>query len=171
MGSLPSATTTACCVRIAVLAGALFGRAQNKPTRAKTVKRNSTSLFIGGSLRGWILMRRKYMPVIGDCNCDGCGKGPIFRGLPCDEDRSLRPNCYAEPAESGLDCMIKLRSWAGSATNYKERKPASQADSELVALQPGPQAKPGRTELPRDRIETTSFRDVLGRTFLLPPTP
>ena len=80
-----------------------------------------------------------------------------------------------------LLCSLAGRVWLGlrdqvkvmgrRETNYKERKPASQADSELVALQPGPQAKPGRTELPRDRIETTSYRDARGRTFLLPPTP
>jgi hypothetical protein len=69
----------------------------------------------------------------------------------------------------GLRDQVEVMS--GRETNYKERKPASQADSELVALGLGVQAKPGRTELPRDRIETTSFRDVLGRTFLLPPTP
>ena len=37
----------------------------------------------------------------------------------------------------------------GRETNYEERKPASQAHSELVALRLGVQAEPGRTELPR----------------------
>ena len=117
-------------------------------------------------------MRRKYMPVFVDCNCDALWKRAYFFA-------GLRGSGEFSAAE--LLCSLAGRVWLGlrdqvkvmgrRETNYKERKPASQADSELVALQPGPQAKPGRTELPRERIETTSYRDVRGRTFLLPPTP
>jgi len=117
-------------------------------------------------------MRRKYMPVIGDCNCDGLWKRAYF---------SWAYMRSGQISAAELLCSLAGRVWlglrdqvevmGGRETNYKERKPASQADSELVAMQPGPQAKPGGTELPRDRIETTSYRDVRGRTFLLPPTP
>src|SRR4029077_5549689 len=50
MGSLPSATITACSVRITGLPGALLlGIAQYSPHRAKAVSKNSTVLFIGGA--------------------------------------------------------------------------------------------------------------------------
>jgi hypothetical protein len=53
-------------------------------------------------------------------------------------------------------------------TNYKERKPASQADSELVALQPGPQAKPGRMELPRTESKLLHIVMFVGVLFCFP---
>jgi hypothetical protein len=53
-------------------------------------------------------------------------------------------------------------------TNYKERKPASQADSELIALQPGPQAKPGRTELPMTESKLLHFVMFAGELFCFP---
>jgi hypothetical protein len=62
MGSLPSATTTECCVER--LIGAFLELAQNNPTRAKTVSMTSTALFMGGTLSGWILMRAEvYAPL------------------------------------------------------------------------------------------------------------
>jgi hypothetical protein len=53
------------CERTEIFAGVLFGMAQNKPARAKAVSSTSIVLFIGG-LRGWILMRPKYMPLFVD---------------------------------------------------------------------------------------------------------
>jgi hypothetical protein len=47
MGALPSATTTECCVER--LMGAFSEeKAQNNPTRARTVSKTSAVLFIGG---------------------------------------------------------------------------------------------------------------------------
>jgi hypothetical protein len=58
-------------------------------------------------------MRRKYMPVLVDCNCDGLWKRAyFFAGL-----RAIRRVQRGRTAMqfswgSGLDCVIRLRSWA-----------------------------------------------------------
>jgi hypothetical protein len=98
-------------------------------------------------------------------------KGLFFAGLRGSGKFSAAEllGSLARRVRRGLRDQVEVM--GGRETNYKERKPASQADSEMVALRLGVQAKLGRTELPRDRIETTSFRDVRGRTFLLLPTP
>jgi hypothetical protein len=60
-------------------------------------------------------MRRKYMPVFVDCNCEGLWKRAyFFAGLRAiRRDRRGRTATQLSQAESGLDCVIKLRSWAG----------------------------------------------------------
>ena len=53
---------TLVCDRTEIFAGASFGMAQNKPTRAKAVSTTSTVLFIGGSLEAGFWCGPKYMP-------------------------------------------------------------------------------------------------------------
>ena len=67
MGSLPSATITACsaCTTGLRIGARFFGIAQYIPTRAKVVKTISAALFvgfIGGVLRGAVSRLAKYMP-------------------------------------------------------------------------------------------------------------
>ena len=63
MGSLPSATTTACCARTEELLGReLDGIAQYNPASATMVSRTFSTVFIGGvSLRAFLRVA-KYMP-------------------------------------------------------------------------------------------------------------
>lgn len=59
-------------------------------------------------------MRRKYMPVFVDCNCDGLWKRTyFFAGLRAiRRDQRGRTATQRGQAESGLDCVIRLGSWA-----------------------------------------------------------
>jgi hypothetical protein len=58
MGSLPSATTTACCARIEELLGReLDGIAQYNPASATMVSKTFSTVFIGGGLLARISAR------------------------------------------------------------------------------------------------------------------
>jgi hypothetical protein len=68
MGSLPSATTTACCARIEELLGReLDGIAQYNPASATVVSKTFSTVFIGGGLltrisaRGEVYARTKLL--------------------------------------------------------------------------------------------------------------
>jgi len=76
IGSLPSATTTACSARTAALAGlaVLAGIAQYNPASATTVSKTSITLFIGGGSPSRVVLRvAKYIPTRLSLRSKGCG--------------------------------------------------------------------------------------------------
>ena len=111
MGSLPSATTTACC--FAMFAGALFSTAQNKPTRAKTVSTTSTTLFIGGASEAGFWCGGSICIDSWICICDGLWKRKYFwRGSR--SGRSVRVNGGISPQLHLPDQNVYVDQLSGS---------------------------------------------------------